>query len=200
MIIGLCGGSGSGKSTVSGIFSSFGLAVIDADGVYHGLVSRKTSCTDELAREFGDEILKSDGSLCRKKLAAIVFAAGNEEKLHRLNEITHRHILSETRRLYRVFELEGKHDVVFDAPLLFESGFDKECDLTVCVICPIEQRIARIMERDGVSEEMAKSRISKQISDAELQKKCDYTIINDGSLEDLVNKTGDLIRQITRKE
>ena len=78
MIVGLCGGSGSGKGTVSQIFSSFGFPIIDADAIYHSLTSEESECLEALRREFGDEIIK-DGALCRPILAKIVFGSENAE-------------------------------------------------------------------------------------------------------------------------
>ncbi len=183
-IIGLCGGSGSGKGTVAAMLAEYGALHIDTDAVYHGLTSGSSACLDELVSEFGEGILAEDGSLDRRALSKIVFADGGGEALGRLNSISHRHVLAEVRRI--IAASEGKYtDVLVDAPLLYESGFDAECDFVVAVIAPKEERIRRIMARDGVSEEAAARRIAAQTDDATLASRADFVINNGGDLASL---------------
>ena len=176
VLIGICGRSGSGKSFVCSVFSSFGGCHIDTDKVYHDLLEpvdgELSPCAADLAREFGDGIL--NGLLInRKALGAIVFS--DRDRLERLNEITHAYILKETLRIAE--ECESPFALV-DAPVLFESGFDKMCGFTVCVVADDETCISRIMRRDGVSEAEARRRLSSQISAEELISKCDFHIDN----------------------
>ena len=94
-VIGLCGGSGSGKGTVANIFSSYGIPNIDTDAVYHDLVSNKTPCLDAIVSEFGTVVLNSEGFLNRKKLAEIVFSnTEDDSKIQVLNRISHKFVLS----------------------------------------------------------------------------------------------------------
>lgn len=182
-VIGLCGGSGSGKGSVAGILAERGFLHIDTDAVYHEITSRPSECTEELRREFGASVIAADGSLDRKALASVVFCDGGEQRRAALNGITHRYVLSEVRRIIR--ENEGRFAaVIVDAPLLYESGFDSECDSVIAVIAPTEIRIDRIMKRDGVSREQAQRRIAAQIRDSELTSRADY-VINNG--EDLAS-------------
>ena len=156
-IIGLCGGSGSGKGEVARMLREAGCLHLDADAIYHGFISGDSDCLRELADEFGKEIIAPNGALDRKKLAAIVFADGAEEKRQRLNTISHRYVLDEIRR--RIADAENEYTVaVVDAPLLFESGFNAECDAIISVIAPRDARIARIVERDGLTSEQAARR------------------------------------------
>ena len=193
-IIGLCGGSGSGKSLVCSIFNEFGICSIDADKVYHDLISSDSECSRELISVFGDSISLSPG-IDRRRLREIVFSSNDKLKL--LNEITHKHILSQTRKLISDIEhTTNNRAVIFDAPLLFESGFDMECDVTVCVIADEETRIERIIERDSITKEAAKSRIKAQISNEELMQKCDFTIINDSTVNVLREKVLKIKQQI----
>lgn len=193
-IIGLCGGSGSGKSLVCSIFNEFGICSIDADRVYHDLISSDSECSRELISVFGDSISLSPG-IDRRRLREIVFSS--KDKLKLLNEITHKHILSQTRKLISDIErTTNNRAVIFDAPLLFESGFDMECDVTVCVIADEETRIERIVERDSITKEAAKSRIKAQISNEELMQKCDFTIINDSTVNVLREKVLKIKQQI----
>ncbi len=184
-IIGLCGGSGSGKGAVSLAFVSYGIPVIDTDAVYHELVESPSECLSELVEAFGTEIVK-EGALDRKRLAGIVFADGADASLRqKLNSIAHKHVLRRTLELVEGYKESGCGAVVIDAPLLFESGFDKLCEFTVAIIAKTEIRIDRIMRRDSISREDAIRRISAQIPDSELVKRVDAVIENNGTIDSL---------------
>lgn len=193
--IGLCGGSGSGKGAVGEIFTANGISVIDTDDVYHKLTSQFGDCIRELTSEFGDSIVNENGSLNRAKLSEIVFASGNEDKLKKLNKISHRHVLLKTEKMAASFEKAGQKLVVIDAPVLFESGFNRICDAVVCVIADKELRISRIMERDKISREKAELRISKQLSDEFLIANSDYVIYNNSDIASLKEQTEKIIHE-----
>jgi dephospho-CoA kinase len=198
-VIGLAGGSGSGKSTVCKLFSEKGFAFINTDEVYHKLTSTPTPCLDDLVHEFGREILNDDFySLNRKKLAEIVFAEGAEKKLKILNEISHFHILNETEEIITSLSDEEYFGVLIDAPLLFESAFDKKCDFVISVIADENIRIKRITERDGISEENAKIRINKQLSNDFLKKKSKFIIVNDGDINELKKAVDEISEKIKK--
>ena len=178
-IIGLCGSSGSGKGYVSMLFTKYGVMSIDTDRVYRETTTKKGSeCLMELTTEFGSSILTEDGELYRPKLAEIVFS--DKEKLDKLNKITHKHIKKDTLALLDQYKSEGVRAVIIDAPVLFESGFDKMCDFTICVTSPIERKIDRIMTRDQITREQALARLNSQKSDSELIKLSTYQIDNSG--------------------
>ncbi len=179
LIIGICGSSGSGKGYVCQILEAHGVKWIDTDGVYKDLTQPNAPCTNELVAHFGSEILNSDGSLNRKALAHLVFQdeRASENRLA-LNEISHRHIRIETERLIQAYKQDGYKAVSIDAPVLFESGFDKMCDATICVTAPQEQKIERIILRDKITREQAIARLSSQLSDDKLRELCDYEIKN----------------------
>lgn len=184
-VVGLCGGSGSGKGTVAKMFSSYGIPSIDTDAVYHTLTGGRSPCTDALAKEFGSEILREDGSLDRKKLAAIVFSGEDKDKKRAaLNSISHKFVLDETRRMLAEYERGGASAALVDAPLLFESGFDRECDLIIAVTADKSVRVSRIISRDGISEDAALARISVQLPDEYLLERADFVIDNSGALSD----------------
>ena len=187
IVIGLCGGSGSGKGTVSKIFLEYGIPSIDTDAVYHNITSYNSPCLRALSIEFGEDIIADGNRLDRKKLGSIVFTS--KDRLKRLNEITHRYILNEVRNSLLEYEKEGRMAAIVDAPLLFESGFNEECDLTVCVISDEEKRISRIVDRDGITYETAKKRIGTQINDTELVNLCDYVITNNDDIPSLRSQT-----------
>lgn len=198
-VIGLCGGSGSGKGTVAKLFLNYGIPSIDTDAVYHGLTSQKTPCTDALAVEFGNEILNPDGSLNRKTLSKIVFSgSGSLGKREALNRISHKFVLDKTRELLREYEAAGVRAAIVDAPLLFESGFNKECDVIISVIAEKDIRVARIVSRDGISEENAILRIEAQKSDEYLTRRSDFVIENSKTIDD-VNRAVDEIAKIILK-
>lgn len=173
MIVGITGGSGVGKSTVSCEFEKKGFFVIDADKVAHLVMDKGTECLKEVIDFFGAEYLNADGSLNRKKLGGTVF--NNKELLEKLNEITHKYIIKEIETL-----AYSRENVIIDAAVLFESGLENMCNKTLFVSCPQEIRVKRIMARDNVSEEYARSRIQAQHNDDYYRKKCDFEITNDG--------------------
>ena len=185
-VIGLCGGSGSGKGAVSSIFDDLGIPSIDTDAVYREMTLGDSPCLRALAIEFGDEIISANGSLDRARLASIVFSGeGCDARRRRLNEIAHYFILEETRRRLKEYESLGCIAALVDAPVLFESGFDKECDKIICVLADKDTRVERIVARDGISRQAAKARINSQMSDEELISRCDYVIYNNCDLESL---------------
>ena len=179
-VIGLCGGSGSGKGTVCSIFEELGIESIDTDKLYHTIISEDSGCTNELVAAFGREIYANPG-IDRSALRTVAFSS--PENLRRLNEITHKHILSGVRSIIK--SSKNPLGIIIDAPLLFESGFDKECDTTVAVIADNSIRVDRIVIRDNISEDYAKARISSQISNDELVQRCDYTIENNSTIDEL---------------
>ena len=187
-VIGLCGGSGSGKGAVSDILRGFGIAIIDTDRVYHEITSRPSECLSALAEEFGAEVIR-DGALDRARLREIVVEpAHSSTRLLRLNSITHKYVIAETERLVLFYRENGAKGVVIDAPLLFESGLDDRCDTVIAVIANREVRLARIMLRDGLSLDAARKRIEAQIPDARLCEMVDHVICNDGTIDELYSE------------
>ena len=184
-VIGLCGGSGSGKGTVANMFLQYGIPCIDTDALYHDLTSKKTSCVEALCSEFGEGILNSDGSIDRKALADIVFF-GEDSSLKReaLNRISHKYVLDEACKILSEYKNGGFAAVLVDAPLLFESGFDEKCDFVIAVVAKKEIRLSRIIERDKISEEKALRRIESQLPDEYLMQRARYVISNSGALSD----------------
>lgn len=189
--IGLCGSSGSGKGYVCKKFKAYGVEYIDTDKVYRDIAVGGSECVNELCSYFGEGILSEDGTLNRKELSKRVFEGDNAaEHLKVLNEITHKYIRYETVRILEENESKGVIATIIDAPVLFESGFDDMCDVTVCVTAPTELKIKRILKRDNIPLEKAKARLQSQLPDSILREKCDYEIINDdsGTLEDEIIK------------
>ena len=200
LVIGLCGGSGSGKGEVCRAFLEHSIPSIDTDAVYHRLTAEKNSLTDALAERFGADILDERGALLRPVLAKKVFAADGAEALADLNRITHFHILNVARVWLEEQRKNGVFAAIVDAPLLFESGFDKECDITVCVTAPRQKRIERIVLRDGISCEAAQRRIASQKSDAYLIERCGYHIDNCGDVGALRARVKRIVDELREKE
>ncbi|MBR6632850.1 MAG: dephospho-CoA kinase [Clostridia bacterium] len=182
-VLGLCGQSGAGKTTALETLVSLGAVVCDCDVVSRLVMSRGTDCTAEVVESFGNEILRDDGEIDRKALGKIVFF--DREKLERLTEITHRYIKAEVRERIRKAEAEGEGLFVVDAPLLFESGLDKDCHVTLAIVSDREKRLERIMARDGIDRELAEKRLASQIDEDELYRLSDEVIVNDGTVEEL---------------
>lgn len=196
IIIGLCGGSGAGKGTVDNCFLKHGIPSIDTDAVYRELTVRGSYLLHILSEAFGTDILNERGELDRKKLSALVFSDPAKHKL--LNSITHSEILNEAERRIRKYESEGYPAVICDAPLLFESGFDKKCDIIIAVTAPLDVRIERLVGRDGISPEAARQRILSQLPDEYLEKHSDFVINNNGDLANVQAQIDSLVKIILK--
>lgn len=172
-IIGVTGGIGSGKSTVSTMFRQFGAEIIDADEISRNVAKKDGSAFCEVVKSFGEEILMENGEIDRKKLGQIVFSDKN--KLEVLNEIIHKYVFIEMEKRIR----ESKAEIIIlDVPLLFSNDFKLKYDYSVGVTANISERIRRVKIRDGLTEDEILARINNQISDKELEKKADFIIEN----------------------
>ena len=185
LTIGLTGPSGAGTGLVASLFARYGVPSIDTDAVYHALLIPPSACLDELVERFGQQVLRPDGTLDRAALSAVVFDPANADGLADLNRIAHRHVLTRVREMLNDYEQAGTPAVLVDAPQLFESGFDAECDKVLSVIAPRELRLARIMERDGLSPERAAARLDAQLSEQVFRERSDHVILNDGEIAPL---------------
>ena len=180
MILGLTGGSGTGKSTVCNYFIKKGFLVIDSDKIAREVCQRGEKCLCEIAEAFGKEIIDSEGNLIRSALAQIVF--NDSEKLKLLNKITHKYIVM---RNMDIIEKNRNRNIVLDAPLLFEAGLGDVCTKRLCVLSSREKRVERIMFRDNISEESALLRIGSQPDDEFYISRCEYVIYNNCTREEL---------------
>ncbi len=175
MIIGITGGTGSGKTTLLAELRNVGAEVLDCDAIYHHLLKTDTSLLADIEHRFPGTV--ENGVLQRKKLGSIVFS--DEKALQDLNIITHTAIHAEVlRRLERKPALAA-----IDAIRLFESGLAGLCDVTVAVIAPADIRLQRLMERDGISADYAKSRIDAQPKDDWFREKCNFILENSGNID-----------------
>lgn len=192
-ILGITGPTGAGKSLCSNYLRQNGIAVIDADGVYHELTSAPSACTAALRDAFGSSILCGDGSLNRSALAQIVF--GDAQKLALLNETVLGIVLDDIRARIRRLKADGHNCVAVDAPTLIESGFHRECDTVISVLCPKELRTRRITERDGISEERARARVNAQPDDAFYRAHSDLIFENRGDKDIFLEQLAPYIKE-----
>jgi len=199
-VLGICGRSGSGKGYVCEIFNQFGIPSIDTDSVYKSLVTgcgdTPSPCLVEITDAFGKSVLDEKGDLNKSALADIVFAPGNASRLKQLNTITHKHIKEKTLQTIASLADAGNSAVLIDAPVLFESGFDRLCDLKFYVRAPMELSVKRICARDGITEDRARRRLEAQMSDSALQALCDGVIENDG-IADVPIQVAEIIQRFS---
>ena len=198
-ILGLTGPSGSGKGALEAFFAKHGIPFLDTDAVYHDITSKKSSpCLLELQAAFGDFILDKNGALDRPALAAYVFdeTADKASRLARLNDITHKYVLKEARAWLDEQEKKGYKAAIIDAPLLYESAFDRECDYVIAVLAPRETRIARIMLRDSITLKAAEARVNAQKDDDFYKSHADFVIVNDSSVERLDEEAKSVIARL----
>ena len=194
LLVGLTGQTGAGKTTVSGYLIRLGYRVIDADLVARQVVAGGSRCIAELATAFGMDIILRDGTLDRRKLGDIIFA--DKEKRAKLNRIIFPYIQDEIFGEVERLRHDGVNVIFLDAPTLFESGSDKECDLIVSVIAPLRLRLARIMARDRLGEKQAMNRIKSQQEDEFYTSRSDFVIVNDKDLGQLREQLDSLTQKI----
>lgn len=174
MIVGITGPTGSGKTTTLKVIREMGGCVLDLDAVYHGLLKTDAGLLRELDARFPGVI--RNGELDRKALGNIVFA--DKQALSDLNAITGKYILAETDRQLEAAQRQGVPIAAIDAINLLEGDLPERCDVTVAVTAPVEIRVGRLMERDGISEEYARLRISAQQPNEYFEAHCDHTLRN----------------------
>lgn len=172
--IGITGGIGTGKSFVSKIFQTMGIPFYDADKEAKKIMATNVDIKNALIEAFGQQTYFDDGTLNRKWLSSQVF--DNEKNLQLLNAIVHPIVI-------KAAEDWGNAQVTIyclkEAALLFESGSYKSLDATILVTAPLELRIERVMQRDGVTRDAVLDRIKNQMPEEEKMKMADYIIVND---------------------
>lgn len=185
--VGLTGGIASGKSTVAAILREQGCAIIEADLLAHEYLKPGNPVAAEVVREFGPQILDASGEISRARLGKIVF--GDQQKLARLNAITHPRVLREiSRRLDEVSRSGGPRVAVVVAALHIEAGYHKNFDRLVVAWCRPEQQIERLLER-GLTREQAAQRIASQMPIDEKRRFADDVIDCSGSLDETRRQT-----------
>jgi len=177
-IIGITGPTGAGKTTALGVLSELGGAVLDCDALYHELLAANRELVAEIEARFPGTA--TGGSVDRKKLGSVVF--GDPAALLDLNAITHRYIGAEIGRRISDFAASGYPATAIDAIALIEGGLAKRCEAVIGILATGDERIRRIMEREGIGREYAESRVNAQKGDDYFRQNCDIIIENDGDL------------------
>ena len=196
VVIGLTGGIGTGKSTVSQILKEKNFPVIDLDVISHEII-KFPKVVEKIVENFGKEVLEYNNTgnwiISREKLGRVIF--GNREKRLILNSIMHPEILHIMRE--KILECKKENKIIFvEIQLLFEVKWEKEFDYILLVSAEKETQIKRILTRDKRSKEEALSIINSQMSLDEKKKRSDYVIENDGNIQDLEKKVDDFLKKI----
>ena len=184
--IGLTGGIGSGKSTVGQMLQARGAAVIDADAIARQVTAAHGAAMPAIAQTFGHEFITADGALDRERMRAHVFSQPQAKQA--LEAIIHPLVAQETQRQAQEALAKGHNTLVFDVPLLVESGarWRTQVDRVLVVDCSEATQIQRVMARNGLSREIVQSIIAAQASRTQKLAAADWVIDNDGiSLEAL---------------
>lgn len=181
--VGLTGGIGSGKSSVSALLAARGATVIDADVIAREVVAPGTPGLAAVVAQFGREMLREDGSLDRERLGSLVFK--DPERLAQLNAIVHPLVGQQTQRRLSRAEADGAEIVVFDVPLLVENGLQALYDVVVVVATEPATQLSRLLGARGMSESDARARIAAQAPLAAKLAVATYVVRNDGSHVDL---------------
>lgn len=194
-VIGITGGSGAGKTTVSDEFRKRGIEIIDADKVARLIMEPNQPCLKETAEAFGADILNEDGSLQRKKLAKIVFS--DPKSLDILNRITHKYI---TEYFLEKIKNSDADIIGIDGAVLFESDINRCCDFMIGVVAEEKERVKRIVKRDNISEEEAVMRINSQKKNEFYIENCDYLVYNDNDRTKISEAVEEVLGKLGEKE
>jgi dephospho-CoA kinase len=193
-VIGLTGGIGSGKSTVSQFLTELGAVVIDADKVGHEALKPGTELWREVVAAFGRQTLTPDGDIDREKLGEIAFS--NPDSLVRLNRIMHPRLYEVVKAQIEECRRQGTGVVVLEAPLLIEAGWTSLVDKIWVTVASEATVLRRLQERTGLSEPESLARIRSQLASTERVRYADVTIDTDGELDELRARVEKLWRKL----
>lgn len=173
--IGITGGIGSGKTTICNIFKNLGVSIFNSDEHGRDLLNSDKQVKKQIVKLFGKDMYMSDGKIDRPRLAAVIFSDPNA--MEKVTEIIHPKVQERFKKWCIKHEREPY--ILKEAAILFESGHYHDLDKIINVFAPKEDRIQRVMERDGVIEEEVKKRMRFQYSDEERNKLADFIIMNE---------------------
>ncbi len=196
--IGLTGGIGCGKSTVTQSFAEKGITIIDADKIAREVVAVGTTALKEIITIFGSNVLQQDGSLDRTRLKKQIFS--NKKKLVQLEAIVHPRIYHSIENKLKQSEAMADFTayIIVDIPLLIEKNYIDLFDKIIVVDCLPKQQIQRVQQRDNMDISIIQSIINKQISRTERLKHASYILDNSGSKENLLLKINQLHQHLLR--
>jgi dephospho-CoA kinase len=188
LVVAITGGIGSGKSMVARLFESWGAAVVDADVLARAVVEPGSPGLAAIQQAFAPEpLILADGSLNRPKLASIIFADPDEKK--KLESILHPLIRKSWLAALERLKKQNPALIAYVVPLFFESAHSMpEIEKVILVSAPEEQRLSRVMARDGFSREAVELRFKAQLPDSQKANRSDFVIINDGTVEQLTQR------------
>jgi len=186
--VGLTGGIGSGKSSVSALFSDWGSYIFDADSVAKEILNHNETAQGEIIAEFGTDVLDGNNSIDKQKLARVAFQDENHQL--RLNTIIHPYVFSEIDSKFDIILAKKEHDIfVVDAALIYESGADTHMDYVIVVTSHLRLRTQRVMERGGLTREEFLDRVDLQWPDEDKVHMADFVIHNNGTEKDLLEES-----------
>jgi dephospho-CoA kinase len=197
LIIGVTGNIASGKSETARLLQRKGCALVDADAVAHELYGYDRSLVQQIAAEFGQDVMLSHGILNRKKLGSLVF--GRPEAMAALNRIVHPALINAIRDRMRS-SMRIMNRVVLDAALIVELGFASEVDYLVFVSASMPVRLQRLMERSGLTEEEAMRRIDSQVPEEAKLQHADFVLKNETSRDYLQEQVDALWDEINSRD
>jgi len=191
LTIGLTGGIGSGKSTVSMLLAELGAPIIDADKVGHAIYAPDGPAYPDMIAAFGEGILAPDRTIDRKKLGPIVFA--DPAALKRLNSIVHPKMFARMREMVDAMRTGGERKpIVIEAAILIEANWQPLFNEIWLVVASRERVIERVERDRGLKPEQTEARIKAQLSDDDRRKYATTVVTNNGTIDELLTKVGDL--------
>lgn len=194
--LGLTGGIATGKSTADAFFRKSQIPVIDADKIAHELMNPGKASYQAIVSSFGTQVLNADQTINRKKLGQLVF--NDSVLLDKLNQLTHPLIINEIKLEMDQYQKQKTAIVVVDLPLLFEIGFEQECDASLVITVPQQLQLTRLMQRNHLTKSAALSRIKSQMPLSEKEKMATYVVKNTGTIGNLEKQLSDILLKIGR--
>lgn len=198
MLIGLVGGTGSGKSTVAKYLAKKGAMIIDADAITQDLYLPGEPCYVKIISQFGSDALQSDGEINRVFLAQKVFSNKRQRKI--LESITHPHIMHSIKNSIKSFQESGVKIIVLDAPLLIEGGLNKLCDEVWFIKSSVTQRTKRLQKRSNWTKQQIEARMNAQLSDEDYASKSNCIIKNDLDIENMHAQIDTFLSKMSKME
>ena len=194
--VALTGGIATGKSHVRARFEALGVPTIDSDVLAREAVAPGTSGLAAVIDRFDRDVLRSDGTLDREKLAKIVFADPDARRA--LEAIVHPEVRRATDGWFASLDADRHPYAIGDIPLLYEVGRDRDFDVVIVVACGPDTQLRRLMERDNVSDEEARQRLSAQLPIDQKIRRADYVIWTDGAFEDTDRQVSAVFERLRR--